>query len=89
MAESRFKNHYYPANAVGQLTPPRLHALMLSATTRLVLYVEDDFLNIVLMQEVIRRLPGWRLECAEDGQQALDLLTTDRPELPDLVVIVK
>lgn len=60
---------------------------MHSAATRLILYVEDDRLNIVLMEEVIRRLTGWRLECAENGQQALDLLITDRPELPELIVI--
>lgn len=51
------------------------------AATRLVLYVEDDRINIVLMEEVIRRLPDWRLECAEDGQQALSLLACERPAL--------
>lgn len=51
------------------------------AATRLVLYVEDDRINIVLMEEVIRRLSGWRLECAEDGQQALSLLASERPAL--------
>jgi CheY-like chemotaxis protein len=60
---------------------------MHSAASRLVLYVEDDRINIVLMEEVIRRLPGWRLECAEDGQQALDLLADALPALPQLVLI--
>ncbi len=46
-----------------------------------VLYVEDDRLNIVLMEEVFRRLPGWRLDCAEDGAQALALLAQNRPDL--------
>ncbi|CAN5143621.1 N/A [soil metagenome] len=41
---------------------------------RQVLYVEDDRINIILMEEVFRRLPDWRLECAEDGTQALDWL---------------
>ncbi|MCV2353490.1 response regulator [Paucibacter sp. B2R-40] len=54
---------------------------MLSAPARLVLYVEDDRINLVLMEEVFRRLPGWRLECAEDGAQALALLESLRPDL--------
>lgn len=49
-----------------------------------VLYVEDDRINVVLMEEVFRRLPGWRLECAEDGAQALQQLEA---WLPDLVLI--
>ena len=49
--------------------------------SRHVLYVEDDRLNIVLMEEVFRRLPDWRLECAEDGAQAIDLLESLRPDL--------
>lgn len=52
-----------------------------SAPPRLVLYVEDDRINIVLMEEVFRRLPGWQLECAEDGAQALQMLDELRPEL--------
>lgn len=50
-------------------------------TTRLVLYVEDDRINLVLMEEVFRRLPGWRLEVAEDGAQALQLLEGLQPDL--------
>jgi CheY-like chemotaxis protein len=54
---------------------------MYPAPARHVLYVEDDRLNIVLMEEVFRRLPDWRLECAEDGGQALSLLEHLRPDL--------
>lgn len=50
-----------------------------------VLYVEDDRLNIILMEEVFRCLPGWQLACAEDGAQALALLQ-DQPQ-PDLLLI--
>lgn len=42
-----------------------------------VLYVEDDRLNIVLMEEVFRLLPQeqqWQLDCAETGGEALALL---------------
>lgn len=51
------------------------------SSPRLVLYVEDDRINLVLMEEVFRRLPGWQLECAEDGAQALDLLKVLSPDL--------
>lgn len=52
-----------------------------SAITRVVLYVEDDRLNTVLMEEVFRRLDGWQLECAEDGAQALQVLEELQPDL--------
>ncbi len=48
---------------------------------RRVLYVEDDRINIVLMEEVFRRLPGWSLDCVEDGAQALQALREDKPDL--------
>ena len=54
---------------------------MPDATARAVLYVEDDRINTILMEEVFRRLPGWTLECAEDGTQALALLQTLSPDL--------
>lgn len=46
-----------------------------------VLYVEDDRINIVLMEEVFRLLPGWQLDCAEDGMQALAMLGSLQPTL--------
>jgi len=46
-----------------------------------VLYVEDDRINTILMEEVFRLLPDWQLECAEDATQALVLLQTLRPAL--------
>lgn len=52
-----------------------------SVTARLVLYVEDDRINHVLMEEVFHRLPDWRLEVAEDGAQALQLLDGMQPDL--------
>ncbi|MET0520144.1 MAG: response regulator [Burkholderiaceae bacterium] len=50
-----------------------------------VLYIEDDRLNIVLMEEVFRTLPGWQLRCAEDGAQALEML--GKGPRPDLVLV--
>lgn len=37
----------------------------------LVLYVEDDRINILLMQEAFVELPQWRLHCVETGAEAL------------------
>lgn len=46
-----------------------------------VLYVEDDRMHLVLMEEVFRRLPGWELICAETGAEALALLADECPTL--------
>lgn len=51
------------------------------AHTPQVLYVEDDRINLVLMEEVFRLLPGWQLVCAEDGAEALQVLQDLRPDL--------
>ncbi len=52
-----------------------------NTAARHVLYVEDDRINLVLMEEVFRRLPGWQLDVAEDGAEALQRLDDLRPDL--------
>ena len=47
----------------------------------LVLYVEDDRIHLILMEEVFRMLPGWELRCAETGAEALQALSECRPDL--------
>ena len=47
----------------------------------LVLYVEDDRIHLILMEEVFRLLPGCELRCAETGQEALAALAECRPDL--------
>ncbi|NCT84512.1 MAG: response regulator [Comamonadaceae bacterium] len=47
----------------------------------LVLYVEDDRIHLILMEEVFRALPGWELRCAENGAEALAALAEGRPSL--------
>lgn len=47
----------------------------------LVLYVEDDRIHLLLMEEVFRLLPGWELRCAETGQEALAALAERQPDL--------
>ncbi|MFT7722287.1 MAG: response regulator [Roseateles sp.] len=46
-----------------------------------VLYVEDDRIQLILMEEVFRLLPGWELCCAETGAEALASLAAQRPAL--------
>jgi CheY-like chemotaxis protein len=47
----------------------------------LVLYVEDDRIHLLLMEEVFRQLPGWELRCAETGEEGLAALAEHRPDL--------
>jgi PAS domain S-box-containing protein len=55
-----------PAEAAAQPSPaaPRL------------LYIEDELVNQMLMQEVLRARPGWQLELASDGASGLALART-------------
>lgn len=46
-----------------------------------VLYVEDDRLNIVLMEEVFRDAPQWELLIAETGAEALQCVEDEAPAL--------
>ncbi|MCE4538569.1 response regulator [Pelomonas sp. P7] len=46
-----------------------------------VLYVEDDRIHLILMEEVFRLLPGWALRCAETGGEALEALASARPDV--------
>jgi len=46
-----------------------------------VLYVEDDRIHLILMEEVFRQLSGWQLRCAETGAEALQALADRQPDL--------
>jgi PAS domain S-box-containing protein len=48
---------------------------------RRVLYIEDEPLNVVLMEEVFRTRPGWQLQVAVDGAQGLAMAQATRPDL--------
>lgn len=50
-------------------------------TPRDVLYVEDDRINIVLMEEVFRLMPQYTLHVAETGAQALEMLPRIMPSV--------
>ena len=52
-----------------------------SASGRVVLYIEDEPLNVLLMEEVFRTQPGWTLHVAHDGATGVELAAKVRPDL--------
>ena len=54
---------------------------MSESVAPLVLYIEDDRIQLILVEEMFRRLPGWELVCAETGAEAMALLAQRRPLL--------
>jgi two-component system sensor histidine kinase TorS len=47
----------------------------------LVLYVEDDRIHLILMEEVFRLMPELALRCADSGEDALAALAQCRPDV--------
>jgi PAS domain S-box-containing protein len=60
-----------------------VHAVPPASETgpRAVLYIEDEPLNTVLMEEVFRARPTWTLLSAEDGTTGLHIARASRPDL--------
>ncbi len=50
-------------------------------TARNVLYIEDEPLNVVLMEEVFRTRPAWTLHVATDGTRGLQMARALKPDL--------
>ncbi|MBQ0960604.1 response regulator [Ideonella sp. 4Y11] len=48
---------------------------------RRVLYIEDEPLNVLLMQEVFKARPEWALRVARDGEEGLALAQSWQPDL--------
>jgi len=48
---------------------------------RVVLYIEDEPLNVLLMEEVFRTQPGWTLHVAHDGASGVELALRVQPDL--------
>lgn len=79
------------ANGVESISPPDpAHTTEVAAndqracteTTPLrVMYVEDNRINAMLFQEALRPFPELQLEVAEDGQDAMTLAQSHRPEV--------
>ncbi len=61
--------------------PPSPEPAMTDRAAPLVLYVEDDRIHLILMEEVFRTMPDWELRCVETGEEALDALAQCRPDL--------
>jgi PAS domain S-box-containing protein len=51
------------------------------AAQRQVLYIEDEPLNVLLMQEVFKARPHWALQVATDGGSGLDAARAQRHDL--------
>ncbi|HSI56268.1 MAG TPA: response regulator [Ideonella sp.] len=49
--------------------------------SRVVLYIEDEPLNIVLMQEIFRAQPEWTLHVARDGSEGVEMALALQPDL--------
>jgi CheY-like chemotaxis protein len=46
-----------------------------------VLYIEDEALNVLLMEEVFRSRQDWQLSVARDGEQGLAMAIAEQPDL--------
>jgi PAS domain S-box-containing protein len=72
------------AAAQPQLSAPAELPHATDTESREVLYIEDEPLNAILMEEVFRTQPNWTLRVAEDGASGLRVA---RETLPDLLLI--
>jgi signal transduction histidine kinase/CheY-like chemotaxis protein len=61
--------------------PPQDTQAASAGPQRSVLYIEDERLNVVLMEEVFRTRPEWALSIAEDGAEGLQMARELRPHL--------
>jgi CheY-like chemotaxis protein len=68
-----------PSTAAAALTLPA--ALDESRPARTVLYIEDEPLNVLLMEEVFRVQTAWALAIARDGEHGLALAAETQPDL--------
>ncbi len=65
----------WPQDAASAVTAPSAHG------PRQVLYVEDEPLNVVLMQEIFRGRPEWLLHIACTGSEGVTLAQQLQPDL--------
>jgi len=76
-----------PAGTAPAVAPPALQpqaepgAASPCVGERRVLYIEDEALNQLLMQEIFRACPQWTLSIADSGAQGLALARDLRPDL--------
>lgn len=53
--------------------PPEFPSLWDNGVEQVVLYVEDDEVNIILMEQIFRAQPNWRLITATNGAEGLEM----------------
>jgi len=53
--------------------PPEFPSLWDNGVEQVVLYVEDDEVNIILMEQIFRSQPNWRLLTATNGTEGLEM----------------
>jgi signal transduction histidine kinase/CheY-like chemotaxis protein len=70
-----------PAPVASQAPPERGVARAGPASPKRILYVEDESLNQLLFQEVVRGRPHWQLHLADDGASGLQLAHDVRPDV--------
>ncbi len=86
-AGSRFTVVLWAADATGAPVPhharaePAVTLAPVAPAARNVLYIEDEPLNVILMQEVFRTREGWTLHVAEDGARGLQMAHAMKPDL--------
>jgi CheY-like chemotaxis protein len=85
-AGSRFTVVLWAADATGAPVPhartePAVTLTPVAPAARNVLYIEDEPLNVILMQEVFRTREGWTLHVAEDGARGLQMAHAMKPDL--------
>jgi CheY-like chemotaxis protein/anti-sigma regulatory factor (Ser/Thr protein kinase) len=61
--------------------PPALEAAPDAGPQGVVLYVEDNPVNLLLVEQFLARWPGVRFEQAEDGRHGIELARTLQPDL--------
>ena len=62
-------------------TPPATEPGELDSRAFTLLYIEDEPLNTLLVQEALRQRPDWRVLHAADGHSGLALARTQRPDV--------
>ena len=59
-------------------TPPNAAQ---TQTTRRLLYIEDNAVNALVVQELVKRRPHLSLSCAADGQSGINMAKSLQPDL--------
>lgn len=72
-----------PASAPADLAEAVMESALLQSPARegRILYVEDNLPNVLLMQRLLSRRPGVKMQYTASGRKALDMIRAERPDL--------